>query len=79
MSAYREAARKLGLCTTCRKLKARPGYSQCGHCQKERARKKRMARRIGTKLCPCGQPAVNIWCGEYICPDCMKRERYERD
>lgn len=75
MRVYREAARRLGLCTNCRKRKAKAGYSQCAECQKERARRKRMARRIGTKQCPCGNPAVNIWSGEYICAECMRRER----
>lgn len=78
MRVYREAARKLGLCTNCRKRKAKAGYSQCAECQKERARRKRMARRIGTKQCPCGNPAVNIWSGEYICAECMRRERANR-
>lgn len=70
----REAARALGLCTTCQRHRAAEGYAQCRHCQEARARKKRMARRIGTKRCPCGQPATNIWSGEYICPDCMRKE-----
>lgn len=76
--AYRAAARKLGLCTTCRKRKAKPGYSQCGECQKERARRKRMARRIGGKRCACGQPAVNIRAGEYVCSTCLLIETRSR-
>lgn len=78
MRAYREASRKLGLCTNCRRRQAKPGCAQCGECQKERARRKRMARRIGTKPCPCGKPAVNIWSGEYICADCMRKERPDK-
>jgi hypothetical protein len=75
MRAYRHASKALGLCSNCRRRKAKPGCAQCGECQKERARRKRMARRIGTKPCPCGKPAVNIWSGEYICADCMRREQ----
>lgn len=74
MRVYRESARKLGLCTNCRKRQAKPGCAQCATCQKERAKRKRMARRIGTKTCPCGNPAVNIRSGEYVCASCLMKE-----
>ena len=72
--AWRAANNLLGLCSYCHRRARRPGYSQCRQCQEARARKKRMARRIGSKRCPCGQPAVNIRCGEYICAECMRKE-----
>lgn len=75
MRAYRNASKSLGLCPECRRTKAPAGYVLCANCRSERARRKRMARRIGKKPCACGQPAVNILHGEYICADCWRIER----
>jgi hypothetical protein len=73
--AYRNASKSLGLCPECRRTKAPAGYVLCANCRDERARRKRMARRIGKKPCACGQPAVNILHGEYICAECWRIER----
>lgn len=75
MRAYRNASKSLGLCPECRRTKAPAGYVLCANCRNERARRKRMGRRIGKKPCACGQPAVNILHGEYICADCWRIER----
>jgi hypothetical protein len=72
--AYRNASRALGLCPDCRRAQATPGYALCAGCRASRARRKRMARRLGTKPCACGQPAVNILRGEYICARCYRLE-----
>jgi hypothetical protein len=75
MRAYRNALKSLGLCPECGRTKASPGYVLCANCRSQRARRRRMARRIGKKPCACGQPAVNILRGEYICSECWRIER----
>lgn len=74
MKAYRAAARALGLCPECRTRKATAGFVLCGACRSERARRKRMARRIGSRKCPCGEPAVNVRSGVYICAGCQRKD-----
>ena len=78
-NAYREATKALGICPDCYRRKPPIGYVLCAVCRARRARKKRMARQIGKKLCGCGKPAVNVSAGEYICADCWRIEHGGRD
>lgn len=75
MRARRAAYRTAGVCTACGWRTPESGRVRCHICNSWLAWKKRKRRRIGLARCPCGNPAVNVYLGEYICPECMKKER----